>query len=165
MNTLTKLALITLLSLSFFSCSKTTDVEQENAILAANVSIPSDKAFEIEILEEVNAYRITKGLTPFAKLNIIKSQTATHTEHMINTNTISHQNFSQRSDFLIQNANAKKVGENLAVGFDNCKQLVEAWVRSESHRKNIEGNYSHFDVSAEKNEEGTWYITNIFIRR
>lgn len=164
MKTLIKITFALVLSLSFFSCSEDSTIEQET-VATANVVIPNDKQIEIEILEEINTYRISKGLNSLSKLNIIKSQTYNHTTAMVEANKISHKNFSSRSSFLKANAGAKKVGENVAVGFQTAESIVKGWVNSESHRKNLEGNYTHFDISAEQNENGTWFYTNIFVKK
>ena len=164
MKTLIKITLILLVSISFFSCSEDTAIEQE-AVSTENVVIPNDKQIEIEILEEINTYRISKGLSSLSKLNIIKSQTFSHTNHMVESNKISHDNFPSRSAFLKERTGAKKVGENVAVGFQTAESIVRGWVNSEGHRKNLEGSYTHFDISAEQNDNGTWFYTNIFVKK
>ena len=84
---------------------------------------------------------------------------------MIEENNVSHDNFFQRKQSLQANANANVVSENVAYGFNSAESVVNAWLNSPSHRENIEGNFTDFDISAEKNNEGKWYFTNIFIKR
>ena len=84
---------------------------------------------------------------------------------MVEGDNVSHDNFYQRKESLQVNANANKVSENVAYGFNSAQSLVNAWLDSSSHRENIEGNYTHFDISAEQNSEGRWYFTNIFINK
>ena len=67
MKTLIKITFALVLSLSFFSCSEDSTIEQET-VATANVVIPNDKQIEIEILEEINTYRISKGLNSLSKL-------------------------------------------------------------------------------------------------
>ena len=57
------------------------------------------------------------------------------------------------------------VGENVAYAYSSARSLVNAWINSDSHRQNIEGDYTDFEVSAEQNKEGKWYYTNMFIKR
>jgi uncharacterized protein YkwD len=66
---------------------------------------------------------------------------------------------------LEQNANAKMVSENVAYAYSTAQSVVNAWINSDSHRENIEGDFTDFEVSAEQNKEGKWYYTNIFIKR
>ncbi|WP_417291609.1 CAP domain-containing protein [Corallibacter sp.] len=156
--------------LTFLSVSCSSDSSDDNMNQAAqtavndNVVAPEAKAIENDILDLINDYRIGKGLNPLNKRNIIKSQAFSHTEYMVNTNNVSHDNFNQRRAYLINNAGASYVSENVAYGFTSAETVVNAWINSDAHRENIEGNYAYFDISAEQNSHGDWYYTNIFVR-
>jgi uncharacterized protein YkwD len=84
---------------------------------------------------------------------------------MIEVDHVSHDNFFQRKQTLQHSASANNVSENVAFGFTSAESVVNAWLNSESHRATIEGDYTDFDISAEQNNEGDWYFTNIFIKR
>ncbi len=158
------LPLMALMALMMFSCS-TEDFPDETIDSVTLANAPAAKAIEIEILELINNHRINLGLTPLNNLNIIKSVAYTHTDYMVTINQVNHDNFYQRKNSLIQNASATKVSENVAYAFSSAQSVVNAWVNSEGHRQNIEGDFTDFDISAEQNEEGKWYFTNIFIKR
>ena len=161
-NCLPLLALMVLLT--FSSCStEDLPVDSIDAITLQNA--PAPKEIEIEILELLNEHRISVGLNPLNSLNIVKSVALTHTDYMVEINSVNHDNFYQRKISLEQNANAKKVGENVAYAYSSARSLVNAWINSDSHRQNIEGDYTDFEVSAEQNKEGKWYYTNMFIKR
>jgi len=151
------MALIALLS---FSCSTDTIGDQ-----IAEVSNYVPQTNEVEILELINNYRITKGLTPLHNMSIIKAQAYGHTEYMLEKDEVSHANFYQRKKNLIDNAGAVSVAENVAYAFSTPESVVNAWINSEGHRHNIEGDYTDFDISAEKDADGKWYYTNIFIKK
>ena len=53
----------------------------------------------------------------------------------------------------------------MAYGFSYAPALVAAWLNSEGHKAVIEGDYTNFDLSAEQDDNGRWYYTNIFIKR
>ncbi|CAM1361521.1 conserved hypothetical protein [Tenacibaculum sediminilitoris] len=125
----------------------------------------SNSDYEIEILKLINQHRKSKELLEFEILEIIKSQTDEHTDYMIAQGKISHDNFNQRADYLKNKANAMTIAENVASGYSSAEAVVNGWLNSEGHRKNIEGNYSHFNLTAKKNKNGSWYYTNIFIRK
>jgi uncharacterized protein YkwD len=84
---------------------------------------------------------------------------------MIEHDNVSHDNFYQRKTYLVSNVGANKVSENVAYGFTSAESVVNAWLNSDGHRANIEGNYTDFDISAEQNSEGKWYYTNIFVKK
>ncbi len=154
--------LMVLLSVS--SCSPDND-ETTVEPLTTDLIIPEAKQIEIDILKLINDYRILEGLPTLDILEIIKSQTYSHTDYMVQTHNVSHANFSQRSSFLKQRAGANRVSENVAFGYNTAESVVNAWLNSESHRGAIEGDYTHFEVSAEQGENGYWYYTNIFVKK
>ena len=145
------------------SCSKESveDTIESTELLVA----PEAKQIEIEIMELINNHRINNGLSPLAGHNTVKAVASTHTDYMVLVDNVSHDNFFQRKQSLQVNANANVVSENVAYGFSSATSVVNAWLNSPSHKDNIEGDYTDFDVSAEKNMEGKWYFTNMFIKR
>jgi uncharacterized protein YkwD len=164
MKLLTRLSFLVLLAVFSFSCS-TDSIDETAEALSKNFIVPKDKSIEIEILELINNHRLSVGLNPLQDMDVIKAQAYSHTEHMVLENEVSHDNFFERSDYLKANAGAKVVSENVAYGYTRAESVVNAWLRSESHKLNIEGNFTNFDVSAEQNEEGNWFYTNIFIKK
>lgn len=155
------LAIVTLLS--FSSCS-TEDIGGELETIEVPVA-PQAKQIEIEIMELINNHRITEGLNPLNDHNTVKAVAYTHTDYMIATDNVSHDNFFQRKESLQINADANIVSENVAYGFSSAASVVNAWLNSPNHKDNIEGDYTDFDISAEQDNDGKWYFTNIFIKR
>jgi len=84
---------------------------------------------------------------------------------MIENDEVSHANFFQRKNNLMNNVGALTVAENVAYAFSSPESVVNAWLNSEGHKNVIEGDYTDFDISAEMDENGRWYYTNIFIRK
>jgi len=146
--------------------SCTTEILPEETVTAADLNNPPNvKVIELEVLELINQHRIEIGLNPLVDHSVVKAVAFTHTDYMIEENTISHDNFFQRKESLEANAEARQVSENVAYGFSSPESLVNAWLNSPSHRETIEGDFTDFDISAEQNENGKWYYTNIFIKR
>ena len=160
-NYMPAMALIALLS---FSCSTDSIEEDKIDALTSNYA-PEAKTIEIEILELINNHRISKGLTALDNMTPIKAQAYNHTDYMIDKDEMSHDNFYLRSSTLKNNEGAITVGENVAYAYSSAESVVNAWINSDSHRANIEGEFTNFDISAEKNSEGKWYFTNIFIKK
>ncbi|OUR91038.1 hypothetical protein A9Q87_11210 [Flavobacteriales bacterium 34_180_T64] len=158
------LPMMALMALLTFSCS-TDNMPDESANAITLQNAPAAKNIEIEISELINAHRINLGLSPLNNLNVIKSVAYSHTDYMVTVNDVNHDNFFQRKESLIQNASATKVSENVAYAFNSAESVVNAWINSDGHRANIEGDFSDFDISAEQDDEGRWYYTNIFIKR
>ena len=164
MKLLKSLPLLVLLAFLSFSCSTENLDEDVNAI-TENLVIPSTKTIEVEILELINNHRLSQGLSPLGDMKVVKSVAFSHTDYMVDNDVVSHDNFFKRSTYLKENAGAKKVSENIAYGYTSAQSVVNAWLKSDGHRNNLEGDFTNFDISAEQNEEGKWYYTNIFIKK
>ncbi len=165
MKLYTKLPLLALLAIFTFSSCTTDSIDDKANAMELSLVTPEVKTIEVEILELINNHRLSLGLNPLADMNIIKSVAYSHTDYMVDNDEVSHHNFFTRSDYLKSNAGAQKVSENVAFGYSSAESVVRAWIKSEAHKANLEGDYTNFDVSAEKNEEGRWYYTNIFIKK
>jgi len=164
MKLLTKLPFLALLAVLSFSCS-TDSIDDKVESIEVSLTTPNVKPIEIEVLELINNYRLSKGLNPLGSMPVIKSVAFNHTEFMIENNVVSHDGFFSRSEYLKQNAGAKQVSENVAYGYTSAESVVNAWIKSESHKANMEGDYTNFDLSAEQSQDGKWYYTNIFIKK
>ena len=158
------LPILALFALFAFSCSSE-NLDDKADQLAENLITPTTKAIELEILELINDHRLSLGLSTLKDLKVVKSVAYSHTDYMVDNNVVSHDNFYKRSTYLKEHAAAQKVSENVAYGYTSAQSVVSAWIKSEGHKANIEGDFTNFDVSAEQNDEGKWYYTNIFIKR
>ncbi|TXE19565.1 CAP domain-containing protein [Psychroserpens burtonensis] len=156
--------IMVLIAMLSFSCSSE-DFPSETIDSMSLPVPPAAKNIEIEILELINAHRINVGLEALNNHETIKAVAYTHTGYMVEVNNVSHDNFYQRKNSLMDNTNASKVSENVAYAYSSAQSVVNAWLNSEGHKHNIEGDYTDFDISAEQNAEGKWYFTNIFIKR
>ncbi len=162
-----KLIAVLILSIALFSCSNDEDgIYFDETSEIAIVEKIQYSTIELEILDLVNAHRQNIGLQTLKTLDIVSSVAEGHTNYMIQTGQISHDNFPKRSETLIKNAKAKSVGENVAYGFGSAKSVVNGWLNSESHREVIESTkYTHFGISTECNSEGRNYFTQMFINK
>ncbi|TGV01144.1 CAP domain-containing protein [Flavivirga rizhaonensis] len=165
MKSLIKLPLLVLFAvLTLTSCS-TDSIDDKADAIELSLVAQEAKDIEIEILKRINDYRVSLGLNALSDMSVVKSVAFSHTDYMVDNNKVSHDNFFTRSNYLKSNAGAEKVSENVAYGYSSAETVVKAWIKSEGHRGTIEGDFTNFDVSAEKNENGRWYFTNIFIKK
>lgn len=164
MKLLTKLPLLALLAILSFSCT-TDSLDDKADAIELSLTTPTTKTIEVEILELINNHRLSLGLSALSDMTLVKQVAYSHTDYMVVNNEVSHTNFYKRSDYLKANAGAIKVSENVAYGYSSAESVVRAWLKSDGHRANIEGDFTNFDLAAEKNAEGKWYYTNIFIKK
>lgn len=160
----TLLPLLVLLVMFATSCSSDSLDEKANNV-NTELIVPDTKTIEVEIMELINDHRMSLGLNPLDNLSVIKAQAYSHTDYMIEQNNVSHDYFHQRKSYLVNSVGANKVSENVAYGYTSAQSVVNAWLNSDGHRSNIEGNYTDFDLSAEQDTEGRWYYTNIFVKK
>lgn len=161
------LCLIFFCVFSLSSCSKDSISEGESTALKT-ADLKDNFAYseiENEILIAVNNYRKTKGLSQLKKVDDITVQAEDHTFYMVEKNVVNHDNFISRYNTLVQEIGAKSVSENIGYGYGTAGGVVKAWIESEGHRKNIEGDFTHFGISVEKDSSGRNYFTNIFVKR
>ncbi|GAA4881984.1 CAP domain-containing protein [Flaviramulus aquimarinus] len=165
MKLFTKLPLLALLAVFTLSSCTTDSIDDKAEAIELSLVEIETKAIEVEILDLINDHRLSLGLNPLIEMSVVKSVAYSHTDYMVDNNIVSHDNFYTRSSYLKSNAGAKKVSENVAYGYSSAESVVRAWIKSEGHKANIEGDFTNFDVSAERNEDGRYYYTNIFIKK
>jgi len=143
---------------SLVSCTKesvsdTSIIEAENA-----------KEIETELLSLVNEYRISLGKTALEFNEVAYEYANEHTAYMISKDAINHDNFSSRASKISLQLNAVFVAENVARNYNNAEGAFQGWLDSTSHKKTMEGDFSHTAVSVKINNEGELYFTQIFFR-
>ncbi len=55
--------------------------------------------------------------------------------------------------------------ENVAYGNMTAAKVVDGWLHSPGHKKNIEGNYNLTGIGTVQREDGVIYFTQIFIKK
>jgi uncharacterized protein YkwD len=161
-----KLFALLLLTAILFSCAK----EDNGIYFNENSEVANAKVvyspMESEIVSLVNAHRTSLGLNALSTLNIVSGVADGHTDYMIEVGQVSHDNFAQRAQTLMNEAAAKSVGENVAYGYSTAEGVVKGWLNSDGHRKIIENpDYTHFGISMETSADNRNYFTNIFIKK
>jgi len=123
-----------------------------------------------EIIRWTNYYRQQNGVASFSENSLLNSAAGTKTEDMFANQYFEHTSPTGKtaSDIVSEvGYNYKFVGENLALGdFQNEKDLVDAWMGSEGHRKNIlNPDYKEIGVAAiidTYQERKTWMSVQEF---
>ncbi|MFB3390039.1 CAP domain-containing protein [Flavobacterium sp. LAR06] len=144
------------------SCSNELN-EDEN--LESKITEYTYNTCELETMQLINDYRISIGLNPLEVINHISFKSGEHNTYMIENNVVNHNNFTSRSQNIIQVLNASKVSENIGYNYKTAQGVLDAWLRSPEHKKNIEGDFTNFGISIRENTiTGKKYYTNIFAK-
>ena len=123
-----------------------------------------EKDLSKEILRHINNYRNSHGLKSLKGNRTAKCQALSHSSFQGNNYKMSHAGSSSRAAVIFKLENATFYGENVAFGYSNIEKLVQAWINSESHRKNIEGDFTYSDIGTIANDKGVLYFTQIFFK-
>lgn len=120
---------------------------------------------ELETMALINNYRVSIGLNALEKINHVSYKSEEHDNYMIANNVVNHNDFEARSANIMKVLHAKSVSENIAYNYNSAKGAFDAWLKSEGHKKNIEGDFTHFGLSVRENPaNGKKYYTNIFVK-
>ena len=82
---------------------------------------------------------------------------------MIDIENMNHNNFHYRQQALTYQG-AQRVGENVAFGYQDPQVVVSAWLNSPSHKRNIEGDYTHSGFGIMQDTNGNFYYTQLFYK-
>jgi uncharacterized protein YkwD len=154
--------LLLVLSLTTTSCSTEDSVSDKTEIALKSYQYTST---ELDLMDRINQHRAGKGLPILQQIEHVSYKAYEHNLFMIENNQVSHQNFENRSNHLRQALPASRVGENLAYNFQSNNGVLNAWLASDGHAKNIEGDFTHFGISISTDNNGRKYYTNIFIKK
>lgn len=150
-------------TLSFFtSCSSDSASDSTPVEAAKNYS---HSTLELDLLDEVNTYRVSVGLNPLQIIEHISYKSNEHNAYMISIQDVNHDGFNERKTNLQQVLGAGRVGENVAYAYSSAQSTVAAWVNSPSHKANLEGDYTHFGAAIKMDDQGRKYYTNMFIKK
>ena len=120
---------------------------------------------ETEILQFVNDDRKQHDLSPL-QLNALESSLASKHSQDMATGKIKfgHDGFNSRAKAIQKSLGAIEVGENVASGPMTAREVVDGWLNSPGHKKNIEGNFNLTGIGYARDKKGNIYFTQIFSR-
>lgn len=136
--------------------------------------------FASEITTENIAYLINKervyfGLSPLKISSELSAAANLKSSHMIELNYFDHYAYGLAPwDFMKYSGyDYRFAGENLAMDFETAEGMVNAWMNSDTHRKNIlNEKYNEMGIGVVKgvySEDGedreSYIVTNMFGRR
>lgn len=136
-------------------------------ITYSNSRVIDTKGMEKDILYYINQYRSSIGLPALQMISAASEQAKDHSIEMAKRTTpFGHNGFDERMENIV-----KKIGfvyasaENVAYGKLTAKEVVDLWLNSPGHKKNIEGNYALTGIGLAKDESGLVFYTQIFLRK
>lgn len=144
-----------------------------NASPAPAAAVVAATGDERRAFELINAERQRRGLRPLVMDGSLTRLARYHSENMARGGYLSHTDSNGldlrgRADALGLH-NWKSIAENIAYnqGYsDPTAFAVERWMISEKHRENVlNDEYTHAGVGVVRASDGTYYFTQVFMRR
>lgn len=123
------------------------------------------ETMESDILRYVNEDRNAHGLTSL-KMNEMESSLAAGHSHNMAAGKVKfgHDGFDKRARSIQKALGSAEIGENVAEGIMTAREVVDGWLKSPGHKKNIEGNFSLTGIGYAQDKKGDIYFTQIFSR-
>ncbi len=124
-----------------------------------------DNSMKKEILRYINQHRTDMGLHPLTTNSIIEDEALTHSNNMAKGRIpFGHDGFDDRMGRIMKQIKpSHAAAENVAEGARTAREVVDIWLHSPGHRKNIEGNYTLTGIGIATDRNGKLFFTQIFI--
>jgi uncharacterized protein YkwD len=123
------------------------------------------KSLQNDILKLVNQHRASLGLKALQLNDAATAEATKHSAEMAKGRmSFGHDGYDERMQHLNQKLGTlHATGENVAYGKINAEQVMDMWLNSPGHKKNIEGNFSLIGIGIAKSRSGYLYFTQIFL--
>jgi uncharacterized protein YkwD len=123
------------------------------------------ETMESDILKYVNEDRVSLGLSPLQMNELESSLAAKHSQDMSTGKVkFGHDGFNARAKAIQKALGSTEVGENVAEGSMTAREVVDGWLHSPGHKKNIEGHFILTGIGYAVDKKGDIYFTQIFSR-
>lgn len=165
---------ISVFIVAFSSCSSskpaadasktTTTTKSSRPVLPKASTATVAPALEDQILVLINQHRKKKGLPALSSNPVIEAEARRHTIAMASHQSpFGHDGFSYRSKVITSKvAGVTATAENVAYGSRSAEEVVNGWLKSSGHKKNIEGKYKLTGIGVARDEKSVLYFTQIF---
>src|SRR5438270_13853234 len=163
MKSLTTVLLAFLLLTHFTSCAQAKDLHTR----LTNYNKINLATLNVDILKLINQHRRSIGLGELQMLDIVNTEAQRHSADMVKGSTpFGHEGFEDRvADIRKATGFIKGAAENVAYGQLTAAEVVDGWLHSPGHKKNIEGDYNFTGIGTVQREDGVIYFTQIFIKK
>lgn len=147
----------------FSSCKTRPAADLKKSVVSRPAA--SLASLEANILAEVNRHRKAKGLPPLQANSIIETEAALHSQRMASRQVaFGHGGYETRVSRISKRLESVKASaENVAYGQMNAREVVQGWLKSPPHRKNIEGRYNLTGIGVSRNSKGVIFYTQLFM--
>ena len=133
---------------------------------AGRPPVPSSMSFPHKFPDPHDEHRKSIGLKPLVANSYISSVALGHCKDMLTHKTpFGHEGFNERIDLIRKHLGPLHVvAENVAEGPMSAREVVDGWLHSPGHRRNIEGDFRLTGIGVATARNGMIYFTQIFTK-
>ncbi len=158
---LKKIFLSVFISSLLFACSEE-DLDESLGPEAVNISLSIE---EQQLLNMVNSYRTSRSLSKLQLNDITLNEAHGHSNYMLSKKTISHDNWDNRVAKINKKETVLALSENVAKNITIQRAFIN-WTQSTyGHKEALNGDYTHTGISIKKDDDGFFYLTQIFLKK
>lgn len=130
---------------------------------------PALGQLEREMVDAVNRYRVSIGLNPLKANETIAEQARLHSKRMAADKVpLAHDGAEERTAKIGETIPWQSTSENVAFSTkrtDLIDFVLDRWIVSPGHRKNIEGEFNLTGIGVALSPDGRYFFTQIFVLR
>lgn len=125
---------------------------------------------ERDVARRINAHRVARRLPPLAYNAAVAAIARAHSRDMATGRVpMGHDGFERRTGLVERIVPLQAIAENVALNdygtASTVRVAVQGWLASAHHLENIEGPYDITGVGVARARDGTFYYTQLFVRR
>lgn len=115
-----------------------------------------------DALKFTNEYRNSKEKKPLIQDAILMKLAMKWAEKMMNDNMFEHQEIRRLEGPPGTFVSAENIAKGDTVGDDMVKQIVDGWIASPGHERNIVSDSTHVGFGFYRSAQGYWWATQLF---
>ena len=118
-----------------------------------------------DVLRYINQHRTAMGLQPLEMNGVVCTAATRHSRNMASGKIpFGHDGFDDRMAALTRQIRPSTAwAENVAFSNNDARHVVDMWLHSPGHKKNIEGHYNVTGIGIALGADGQYYFTQIFL--
>jgi uncharacterized YkwD family protein len=124
-------------------------------------------SYQQDVLNIVNKERTSRGLSALKLSSEVSKVASTKSQDMVNKGYFDHNSPTYGSPFDMMNQfgiSYRSAAENIAMGQRNPQEVMNGWMNSDGHRKNIlNSSFTGMGIGIAKDSNGRLYWTQMFI--
>lgn len=121
---------------------------------------------EESLLDNVNSYRTSLGLTALSMNAKIREEARNHSKRLalgeVNYFVNAHEGFENRVVSIESALGEGDFAENIAAGDSSASKVLASWKASNDHHQNLIGNYESTGIGVAKSSEELYFYVQIF---